>query len=232
MLIVRKANERGETSLGWLKSRHTFSFNMYHDSNNVHFRQIRVLNDDKISPQKGFNLHSHNDMEMISFIYSGKLEHKDSTGNNLLIQAGEIQLMTAGSGIMHSEFNPSENEDVYMYQIWIFPDKKGLKPAYERVKYDKTKAIGDFLLIASNEQKENTVKINQDVSLYFSILPTKSEIEYPINQGRYVWVQVVAGELTVNGKSVSVGDGIAVTDETLLKFGAKSDAEVLLFDLN
>ncbi len=231
MLVVRKANERGETNLGWLKSRHTFSFNMYHDPKNVHFRQLRVLNNDIITPKDGFDMHSHNDLEMLTFIYSGKLEYKDSLGNSSLIQVGDILRMTAGSGIMHSEFNPSENEDVHMYQIWIFPDKKGLEPSYEQVSYNRTNAVGNFLLLASQEKKKDTLRINQDMSLYLSILPTEEEIEFAISQDRYIWIQVVSGELIINGIIVSTGDGVAVVDETLLKLHAIADSEILLFDL-
>ncbi len=186
MIQIRKANDRGETNLGWLQSHHSFSFSNYHDPKHVHFRHLRVINDDFIAPSGGFGTHPHNDMEIITFIHSGSLKHEDSLGNGSIIQKGEIQRMTAGTGIMHSEFNASDTEYVHLYQIWIFPDKKGLTPSYEQKSYDRTKAVNNFLLLASNKPTQSAVKINQDVSLYLSLLQKEKSIEFLINAGRNI----------------------------------------------
>lgn len=232
MITVRKADKRGVTNLDWLKSYHTFSFSSYHDPKNVHFRHLRVINDDYIAPGGGFGMHPHNDMEIITFIHNGSLKHKDSLGNGSIIQSGEIQRMTAGSGIMHSEFNPSATEDVHLYQIWIFPDKKNLEPSYEQVSFDKSKAESDFLLLASNAERADAIRINQDLSLFLSSLQKQNEIEYSIKEGRNIWIQVISGEFEVNGTFVKTGDGLAITDESFLKFKALDDSEFLLFDMN
>ncbi len=232
MIKIRNADQRGVTDIGWLKSYHTFSFSNYHDPKNVHFRYIRVINDDYIAPGGGFGMHPHNDMEIITFIHKGSLKHKDSLGNGSIIHEGEIQRMTAGSGIMHSEFNPSDTDDVHLYQIWIFPDEKGLEPSYEQIRYDKSKAESDFLLLASNRKEENAVRINQNLSLYFLSLQKEKAIEYAIKDGRNIWVQIVSGQLELNGITVSTGDGLAITDESLLQFKAIDNSEFLLFDMN
>jgi len=231
MIIIRKALERGKTDIDWLQSYHTFSFSNYHDPQNVHFRNIRVINDDYIAPSKGFPTHPHNDMEIITFIDKGELAHTDSLGNGSTIKAGDIQKMTAGSGILHSEYNPSATDDVHLYQIWIFPNKKGLTPSYEQVTYDKLQAKNDFLLLASQGSDKSAVQVNQDVSLYLSILEKGGDIVYQIKQGRYVWIQVVSGDLRVNENIVSTGDGLAISNESLITCKAVADSKILLFDL-
>jgi len=231
MIKVRKNNERGVSEISWLKSFHTFSFNQYHDPAHVNFRHLRVLNDDYIAPKGGFGTHPHNDMEIITFIHTGSLEHKDSLGNGSVIRKGEIQRMTAGNGIMHSEFNPSDTEEVHLYQIWIFPNQKGLEPSYNQVVFDYAKAENALLLLASNEKTDETVKINQDVSLYLSVLKPHIKLEYIIEERRHIWVQVISGELEMNGLSVATGDGVALSNESQLTIKSQSDSEILLFDL-
>lgn len=232
MITIRKASERGNTKLGWLNSYHSFSFGNYYDPKNIHFRHLRVINDDYIAPKGGFGTHPHNDMEIITFVSKGKLEHKDSLGNGSIIREGEIQKMSAGSGILHSEFNPSDTEDVHLYQIWLIPEQKGITPSYDQIKYDREKAKNDFLLLASPEKQPDVIHIHQDANLYLSTLDKDTEIKYPISASRNVWVQVVKGDLELNNQPLATGDGVAVTDETELNFKGLSTSEILLFDLN
>ena len=232
MITIRKASERGQTQLGWLNSYHSFSFGNYYDPKNVHFRHLRVINDDYIAPKGGFGTHPHNDMEIITIVSSGKLEHKDSLGNGSVIRPGEIQKMSAGTGILHSEFNPSDTEDTHLYQIWLFPERKGITPSYDQIQYDKSKAKNDFLLLASPDKKPDVIHINQDAHLYLSELDKDSELAYTVADSRNVWVQVVKGDLELNNQPLTTGDGVAVTGESSLQFKGLTDSEILLFDLN
>lgn len=231
MIQIRKANMRGVNELGWLKSFHTFSFNSYHDPNYHHFRQLRVINDDYVEPGLGFGTHPHNDMEIITYVLEGELEHQDSLGNGSIIKAGEIQRMSAGTGIFHSEFNPSPDRPVHLYQIWIFPEKKGVQPSYEQVKPDPADFTDKLLLVASNDGESKGVFIGQDARLYLSRLTTGTALSYNIPDGRHVWLQLADGKITINGYDLEIGDGLAISDEQKLAITAIEKAEFLLFDL-
>lgn len=231
MIKIRKAKERGTTELGWLKSFHTFSFNSYHDPNHHHFRKLRVINDDYVQPSQGFGTHPHSDMEIITYVLEGQLEHQDSLGNGSIINAGEIQRMSAGTGIFHSEFNPSPDNPVHLYQIWIFPEKKGVQPSYEQVKPNPDDFTDKFLLVASNDGESQGVYIGQDARLYLSRLTAGKELSFDIPNGRHVWLQLAEGKLELNGHQLEIGDGLAVSDESKLEMKALEKSEILLFDL-
>lgn len=227
MITLRPKQERGRTNLGWLDSWHTFSFGGYQDEQHVEFRDLRVINDDTVAPGGGFPPHPHRDMEIITYVMEGQLEHRDSLGNGSLIGAGEIQKMSAGRGIRHSEFNPSDRNPLHFYQIWIYPDQAGLEPSYEQKTTPTTTGLH---LIASPEGGE-AVKMHQDVRLYLGRLGQRQQLEHPLQADRHAWVQVTRGELSLNGLSLSAGDGAAVSQEELLSFRSQGPSEVLLFDL-
>ena len=231
MMNIRPSRERGLTQIDWLKSRHTFSFDTYVDPTHDHFRTLRVINEDIVKPGAGFHPHSHRDMEIITYLLSGALEHKDSMGNGSVIRPGEIQRMTAGTGVTHSEFNASQKEPAHLLQIWIFPDKKGLSPGYEQKKFERKSFQNRFCLLASRDAQQGSVRVRQDVWLYGSMLKPKQNLAYSLNPGRHAWVQVASGELELNGKTLTAGDGAAASDEKDLQFTAKKDSEFLLFDL-
>lgn len=231
MIQIRKAQERGLTEIDWLKSYHTFSFDPYYDPQYDHFRLLRVINEDWVKPGAGFPPHSHRDMEIITYILSGALQHKDSMGNGSVIRPGDVQRMTAGTGVTHSEFNASKKEPVHLFQIWILPEKKGHEPGYEQKKFERKLLEGKLSLIASKEAENGAVKVHQDVQLYASSLKSKQTVVYQVKSGRYGWVQVAEGKLDLNGKALAAGDGAGISDEPSLKFTAKKDSEFLLFDL-
>ena len=231
MVTIRKAEERGVTDLEWLKSWHTFSFNQYYDSKYMHFSHLRVMNDDIVKPGEGFGYHAHNDMEIITFIIDGAIEHKDSMGNKAVIRRGEVQKMTAGTGVMHSEFNASEDKELHLYQIWVFPDKKGLTPSYEQKTIDFEKSKKGFQLLASNQQVNGEIKIHQDAKMYHALVEPSQEISMDVDISRSIWLQAVNGTVEVNGYKLSGGDGAAIVNESRISVTGKSDAEVLLFDL-
>lgn len=231
MITIRPANERGGGDYGWLKTRHTFSFSDYQDPRWMGFRSLRVINEDWVAPNGGFPTHPHRDMEIITYVLSGKLEHKDSLGTGSAILPGDGQRMTAGRGIRHSEANPSSAETVHLLQIWIFPDKQGYEPGYEQKSFPEAEKRGKFRLIASNDGAEGSVKINQDVSLFVTILAPGEQVTQALAGSRHAWVQVAKGEVELNGQKLHQGDGAAVSEETKLTIQATKDAEVLLFDL-
>lgn len=232
MIKVRKANERGHFDFGWLKTYHTFSFGDYFDPENMGFRSLRVINEDFVQPDVGFPTHGHRDMEIITYILRGGLEHKDSMGNGSVIYPGEVQRMSAGSGIMHSELNPSKDEDVHLLQIWILPEKKGIEPGYEQTFFSDKEKKGKLRLIASPDGNDGSVTIHQDAKIYSTLLDENEVVSYQLNIKRHAWIQVAKGSIEVNGISLKQGDGAAVSDENELNIIGKESSEILLFDLN
>jgi redox-sensitive bicupin YhaK (pirin superfamily) len=231
MMTIRPAADRGLTRTDWLDSRHTFSFSDYYDPAHVQFRSLRVLNDDKVAPAAGFGAHPHRDMEIITYVVSGALEHKDSLGTGEVLRPGEVQRMTAGTGIRHSEFNPSPTEPAHFLQIWLTPERRGLTPGYEQKAYPDSERRGRWRLVASPDGRDGSVTIHQDAELHVTLLEPAESAKHELRPGRYAWVQVARGAVTVNGQALAEGDGLAVSDETRLTVTATAAAEVLLFDL-
>jgi hypothetical protein len=231
MITLRKAEERGHAGFDWLDTWHTFSFADYHDDQHMGFRALRVINDDTIAGGGGFGTHPHRDMEIITYVLSGALEHKDSMGNGRIIRPGEVQYMAAGTGVAHSEFNPSPIEPVHLLQIWILPDRKGAKPAYAERSLAQS-APGQFYLVASKSGRDGSIPINQDTDVFVGKLGGGVRISHPLNPGRHAWLQVAGGEVELNGRSLQAGDGAALSEEASVNLTGKSSAQVLLFDLN
>lgn len=231
MIKIRPSQERGHASHGWLDSYHTFSFAGYQDLKHMGFRTLRVINEDQVKPGEGFGTHPHQDMEIITYVLEGALEHKDSMGNGSIIRPGEIQVMSAGTGITHSEFNYSKEEAVHLLQIWILPEKRGLKPSYEQHKIDMEKKMGQLNLIVSQNGRNNSATIHQDADLYLAVLAKGDEVAHTLRAERYAWVQVARGSIQLNGLNLKAGDGAAAGDEDVLKIKAKEGSELLLFDL-
>ena len=228
---IRKANERGHAEHGWLDTYHTFSFADYYDPQWMGFRSLRVINDDLVMPGQGFGTHPHRDMEIITYILSGALEHKDSMANGRVIRPGEVQYMAAGTGVQHSEFNPSKDEAVHLLQIWILPDAKGLKPRYAE-KSLKDAVAGTLHLVTSKTGRDGSIAINQNADLWLAKLDTGNRVTHKLAPGRHAWVHVAEGEVSLNGKKLSGGDAAAVSEENALELSATKPAQVLLFDLN
>ncbi len=231
MITVRPSAERGHANFGWLNTHHTFSFANYYDPKHMGFRALRVINDDQVSPGRGFDTHPHKDMEIISYVLAGALAHRDSLGTSATVRANEVQRISAGTGIAHSEFNPSTDESVHLLQIWILPDQQGVTPSYEEKVFAPESKQGQWRRIASPTGQDGAVTINQDVELYATLLTPGETRAFELRSHRYAWVQVAQGKISLNGRSLAAGDGAAVSDETLLELTAHSDAEVLLFDL-
>lgn len=229
MVAVRKAEERGQTRLGWLESYHSFSFGQYYDPRHEGFRALRVINDDVIHGGGGFGTHPHRDMEILTWVLEGGLAHKDSTGTEAVIHPGEIQRMSAGSGIAHSEYNASATEPVRLLQIWLFPERKGLTPGYEEKKFADGELQGQLRLVAAPGGRDGAVSIHQDAELYVGRLADGQEVRHALKPGRHAWVQVATGTVTLNGTELSEGDGAAVSEETELQLSGTG--EVLVFDL-
>ncbi|MEN8261186.1 MAG: pirin family protein [Pseudomonadota bacterium] len=230
MIQPRYAEERGHANFGWLNSRHTFSFGGYHDPNHMGFGPLRVINDDRVAPGTGFDPHGHRDMEIISYVLEGALEHKDSIGNGSVIRPGEVQRMTAGSGIRHSEYNHSGTEGVHFLQIWIMPETQDLKPGYEQ-KHFGNERRGKLRLVASKEARDGSLKIHRDVDLYAAVLDDGEVVSHEFDGSRLAWVQVASGTVKLNGEQFRPGDGAAVSDEAMVTIEATSQAEILLFDM-
>lgn len=228
MIQKRNASERGYMTLDWLQSWHTFSFGQYSDPQHVNFRSLRVINEDIISPNGGFATHPHQDMEIISYVISGKIAHTDSMGHETVVAPGEIQRMSAGTGVEHSEYNPSTNDPTHMLQIWIFPETTGLAPSYEQVSYDPN---ASFQLIASPTPGPGRVKIHQDAFIYRGMFSAGDQHRYNIAANRNAWIQLAKGQISVNSINLDPGDGLAISDESNLLILASADAEFLLFDL-
>jgi redox-sensitive bicupin YhaK (pirin superfamily) len=231
MMKIRKANERGHAEHGWLDTYHTFSFADYYDPEWMGYRSLRVINDDLVMPGMGFGTHPHRDMEIITYILSGALEHKDSMGNGRVIRAGEVQYMAAGTGVQHSEFNPAPDEAVHLLQIWIQPDRKGVTPRYGEKSF-KDAATGKLHLVTSRTGRDGSIAIHQDADLWLAKLEAGQTISHALADGRHAWLHVAEGEVKVNGKTLSGGDAAAVSKETTLELSATKPAQVLLFDLN
>jgi redox-sensitive bicupin YhaK (pirin superfamily) len=231
MITIHKARARGLTKLDWLESRHTFSFGDYYDPEHMGFRQLRVINEDTVKPGAGFPTHSHRDMEIISYVLEGAIEHKDSLGNGSVIRPGEVQRMSAGTGIMHSEFNPSRAEPVHFLQIWIMPDQAGIAPGYEQQVIDLSAAHGKFHHIASRQGGTGQVKIHQDATMSVGSLKAGEKLDHRLASGRRAWLQLARGAVTLNGDALEAGDGASIDSERELRIEADRAAEMLLFDL-
>lgn len=231
MIEIRRAQGRGKVSLGWLDSRHTFSFGHYYDPKHMGFGNLRVINEDRVQPGKGFAPHGHEDMEIISYVIDGALEHKDSMDNGSVIRPGDVQRMTAGTGVRHSEFNHSERDVVHFLQIWILPEAKGLQPGYEEKTFTDEDKRNRLRLVGSRDGREASVTIHQDVDLYASILSAGAELTHVFRPGRKGWIQVVRGDLSVGDERLGTADGAAIEDVESLRIVATSDAELLLFDM-
>jgi redox-sensitive bicupin YhaK (pirin superfamily) len=230
MYVLRKSEERGHADHGWLDTRHTFSFADYHDPRHMGFRSLRVINEDHVAPARGFGAHPHRDMEILTWVVSGAIEHADSMGNRTTVRPGEVQRMTAGTGITHSEMNPLR-EPLHLLQIWILPEQRGLTPGYEQTAFADSDKQGRLLLVASHDGRDGSVKIHQDVALYSSLLAAGDEVRHPLAPGRHAWLQVVKGTVEVAGNVVHAGDGLAVSDEAEVAIKASAPADLLLFDL-
>ncbi len=231
MITTRKANERGHAEHGWLDSYHTFSFADYYDPKWMGFRSLRVINDDLVMPRMGFGKHPHRDMEIITYILSGQLAHQDSMGNGRVITPGEFQYMSAGTGVQHSEQNPSGQEAVHLLQIWIQPDEKGVQPAYAE-KSMKDAASGTLHLITSKSGRDGSMAIHQDADLYLAKLDPEQSVTHHLAANRHAWLHVAEGEVTLNGQTLSGGDAVAVSNERALELAGTKPSQVLLFDLN
>jgi hypothetical protein len=231
MIDIRKSNDRGHANHGWLDTHFTFSFADYFDPKHVHFRTLRVMNDDRIAGGGGFPTHPHQDMEIVTYVLEGALEHRDSMGNGSVIRPGDVQYMSAGTGVAHSEFNASKTEPVHLYQIWMFPDKKGHKPAYGQKNFAPDEKRGKLRLLASPDGRDGSVKIRQDNELYASILGEGETAKHELKPDRHAYVQVARGSVTLNGKKLETGDGAAISAEKQVELTGVDEAEVLLFDL-
>ncbi len=233
MITIRSGHERGVANLGWLDSRHTFSFGNYFDPAHMGFSALRVMNEDWIEPAQGFATHSHRDMEIITYVLEGALEHKDSIGNGSVIKPGDIQRMSAGTGISHSEYNHSQSENVHLLQIWLIPDTQGIEPSYEQIYIPQEEKKGQLRLIGSRHGPQGTVTIHQDVNLYAGLLTNEQQVKHVIEPGRAVWLQVARGGVQLGDHQLINGDGAAITDFTKEIFiqGSSNQTEVLLFDL-
>ena len=231
MIQIRKANERGKVNMGWLDSKHTFSFGHYFDPDHMGFGNLRVINEDRVQPGKGFGTHGHQDMEIISYVIDGALEHRDSMQNGSVIRPGDVQRMTAGTGVQHSEFNHSGDDLVHFLQIWILPERPGLEPGYEEKRFEREEKLDQLRLVGSRDGRNGSVTIHQDVDLYAGLLSEGTELTHVFATGRSGWLQVVRGDVILDGQALTAGDGAAITDLEQATVIAASEAEVLLFDM-
>ena len=231
MIAIRRAGDRGHADHGWLKTHHTFSFSSYRDPSHVHFRALRVMNEDFVAPGQGFGTHPHENMEIVTYVLQGALEHRDSMGNGEVLRPGEFQRMSAGTGITHSEFNPSPTEPVHLYQIWLFPDREGIEPSYEQKRFDEVERHNRLRLVASPDAADGSLQIHQDARIFLSSLDAGKQVTHGLGAGRHAWLQVLRGKVAVNGDALETSDGAAVSEESALEIEAKVDAEVMLFDL-
>jgi redox-sensitive bicupin YhaK (pirin superfamily) len=231
MIDIRHAEERGTANMGWLNSKHSFSFGHYHDPAHMGFGALRVINEDRVQPGEGFPTHGHENMEIISYVLDGALEHKDSIGTGSVIRPGEVQRMSAGTGIRHSEFNASDEDPVHFLQIWVIPNEHDIPPGHEQKAFAHEERRGKLCLVASNDARDGSLKIHQDADLYTSLLDDGDEVSLPLRPGRKAWVQVARGTVQVNGEQLYPGDGAGMTGEDAVTVTGTSDAEVLVFDL-
>jgi redox-sensitive bicupin YhaK (pirin superfamily) len=231
MITIHKASERGRTHVGWLDSWHSFSFGDYFDPENMGFRSLRVLNDDRVAPGTGFGMHPHRDMEILTWVLSGELEHRDSLGSGGVIRPGDLQRMTAGTGIRHSEVNPSADEPVHLLQVWIQPEKKGLPPSYEQKTFQAAERRGRLQHLAGPSGADGAVTIRQDADLFATLLDEGEQVTHTLRPGQHAWVHVATGSVRLNGTTLAAGDAAAVSEEKRLTLAADGPAEVLVFDL-
>lgn len=231
MIQVRRAVDRGHADHGWLDTFHTFSFADYSDAKHHHFRSLRVINEDRVAPGQGFGMHGHRDMEIVTYVLEGALQHKDSLGNGSILRPGEFQRMSAGSGIQHSEFNPSPTEPVHLYQIWLFPNEHGVKPSYEQKAFAEEERLDRFRVVASPDGADGSLTIQQDARVLLSTLPAGQRVTHELSAGRHAWLQVLRGRVSLNGTPLDTSDGAAISEEQLLTIHAGQPAEVMLFDL-
>jgi len=231
MIHIRKSDARGHANHGWLDSRFTFSFADYYDPAQIHFRTLRVMNDDRVAGGAGFPTHPHRDMEIVTYVLEGALQHRDSMGNGSVIRPGDVQYMSAGTGVTHSEFNASETETVHLYQIWMFPDHKGHKPIYDQKHFAEADKRAKLRLVVSPDGRDGSVKIRQDNKLYATVLAPGETVKHQLKEQRHAYVQVARGSVTLNGQALETGDGAAISEERSIELAGAQDAEVLLFDL-
>lgn len=231
MITLRKSEDRGQVDAGWLKGRHSFSFGNYYDPGHMGFRSLRVINEDWVEPASGFDIHPHRDMEIITYVYRGEVLHKDDMGNEGVIRAGEVQRMSAGTGVLHSEHNPSATKPLQLLQIWIQPGQNGIPPEYEQMNLDQEDRDNRWKLVVSPDGRDGSMKIHQDAFLYAALLEPGKALSHTLKPERYAWVQVVRGDIEVNGLSMAAGDGASLARESEIRLLAQSPAELLLFDL-
>ncbi|HLT35288.1 MAG TPA: pirin family protein [Enhygromyxa sp.] len=231
MTTIRRAEQRGHADHGWLDSHHTFSFADYHDPEHMGFRGLRVINEDRVAPGRGFGTHPHRDMEIISYVLAGGLEHRDSMGNGSIIRPGEIQRMSAGTGVRHSEFNASKHEPVHFLQIWIIPKRRGLEPSYEQREFAEAERAGQLRRVVDPEGRDGALKINADARVYATLLDPGQRVEHVVPAGRHAWVQVARGVIELDGETLRAGDGAATSEPGGLVLAGVEAADVLLFDL-
>jgi redox-sensitive bicupin YhaK (pirin superfamily) len=237
MITLRKSHERGHANHGWLDSYHTFSFATYHDPKHMHFRSLRVMNEDWVAPGQGFGRHPHQDMEIVTYVLEGQLKHEDSMGNGSVLGAGDFQRMSAGTGIEHSEFNPSTTEPLHLYQIWLYPDQRGHQPSYEDRTFDASEKQDRLRLVASHDGRADSLTIHQDADIYLANLAAGKEVSHELRPGRHAWLQVLRGKVRVgvdnsDAMELGAGDAAAISDEQDVHLAAVNPAEVMLFDLN
>lgn len=231
MITIRKATDRGHADHGWLNTYHTFSFASYRDPRHNGFRSLRVMNEDRVAPEQGFGTHAHDNMEIVSYVLSGALEHEDSMGNGEVLQAGEFQRISAGSGITHSEFNPSSDESTHFYQIWLTPNVRDTQPSYVQRAFDESEKLNRLRLAASPDGADGSLSIRSDAYIYLSKLTSDSEVEITLAPERHAWLQVLSGDITINGNHLSTSDGASISDESSVSIVAQHHAEIMWFDL-
>lgn len=231
MIRIRKATDRGHFDHGWLNTFHTFSFGRYQDDEHMSFRSLRVMNEDWVQPGQGFGTHPHRDMEIVTYVLEGALEHKDSMGNGEVLRPGEFQRMSAGTGITHSEFNPSDVEPVHLYQIWLLPERQGIQPSYEQKAFRPDERLNQLRLVASRDGRDDSLTIMQDVDIFLSTLDRDAAVSFDLRPSRHAWLQVLRGSVVFHGQTLAQGDGAAVDDERALTIEAGQPAEIMLFDL-
>jgi redox-sensitive bicupin YhaK (pirin superfamily) len=231
MLDIIRSDTRGSADHGWLRAKHTFSFADYHDPARVHFGKLRVINEDRIAPGGGFDTHPHRDMEIVTYVIDGAVEHRDSMGNGTVIPSGEVQRMTAGTGVLHSEFNPSDEDELHLLQIWFFPEENNLEPGYEQAAFPRADKLNRLRMIASRDGRDGSLTVHQDVNLYASVLEGGRQVELGALDSRRVFVQVISGDIRVNGETLAAGDGAKLRDVNRVEIVAANDAEFLVFDL-
>lgn len=231
MMQIRRSKERGHANHGWLDTHYTFSFASYYDPRHMGFRSLRVMNEDRVAAGQGFGAHPHDNMEIVTYVLQGALEHKDSMGNGEVLRPGEFQRISAGTGIFHSEYNPSNDEETHLYQIWLLPKSKGIEPSYEQKRFCDAELKNSLRIVASPDGQDGSLSIHQDARIYLSKLDAEKSVEHALQPGRHAWLQVLRGSVDLNGEVLGTSDGAAISEESSLRIRASSDAEIMLFDL-